>query len=247
MELYFIRHAQSINNANWNKDGFQDHPDPELTVTGQLQVRCLTEYLSNNQPRDETKSWNSYNQYGFGLTHLYSSLMVRALETAAPISEAIQLPLVAWPEIHETGGIFSRVDGEKRTGLPGKTRSELLARFPNLILPDWVGEDGWWQSRPFEEDHGSARRANAVWLELLRRHADQPGRPEHRVAFVSHGGFFMRLLTSALQIEMPPRNKERHEFWFLMNNCAITRLDVKDQVLIAYTNRADFLPAHLIT
>ena len=247
MELYFIRHAQSINNANWEKEGYRSHPDPEITAIGEVQVRYLTEFLSNNQSRVESKTWNSYNQYGFGLTHLYSSLMVRALDTAAPVAQALQLPFVAWPEIHETGGIFSRADDDYREGLPGKTRSELLARYPNLILPDWVGEDGWWQSRPFEEDHQSAHRANAVWEELLQRHGDQPGRPEHRVAFVSHGGFFMRLLLSALQVEMPPRNKELHEFWFLMNNCAITRLDVKDQVLIAYTNRSDFLPAHLIT
>ena len=60
----------------------------------------------------------------------------------------------------------------------------------------------------------------------------------------------MYLLTGGLQLEMRRIETEesKHEYWFIMNNCGITRLDVRDgQILVAYTNRTDFLPDDLIT
>jgi len=247
MELYFIRHGQSINNAGWGLDGFQDVSDPELTEIGHQQAQKLAEFLGPRQERDDSINWNSQNQFGYGITHLYSSLMVRAVSTATPVSEAIGLPLVAWPDIHESGGIFSREHGEERPGLPGRTRADFETEFPDLVLPDWLDERGWWQSQPFEDRPARKERAQQVWTELLARHGDQDGRPEHRVGFVSHGGFFMQLLTCAIQVEMRRIADWMHEYWFLMNNCAITRIDVKDQVLVCYTNRNNFLPAELIT
>ncbi len=247
MELYFIRHGQSENNAGWGLDGFQDVPDPELTEIGRQQAQYLGQFFQQNQARDEAQTWNSQNQFGFGLTHLYTSLMVRAVATALPVASATSLPLVAWPEIHESGGIFSRNEGDNKLGLPGKTRSDFESRFPTLALPAWLDEQGWWRSRPFEERPQRKLRARQVWDQILQQHGDQPDRPEHRVAIVSHGGFFMQLLTCALQIEMRRIDDSMHEYWFLMNNCGITRIDVLDQVLICYTNRNEFLPAALIT
>jgi 2,3-bisphosphoglycerate-dependent phosphoglycerate mutase len=247
MELYFIRHGQSENNANWERDNFQDVPDPELTKLGRSQAKILAQHLGSRQQRDENERWNSQNQHGFGLTHIYTSLMVRAVGTASPIAEALGLTLMAWPEIHETGGIFTRDDGDERKGLPGKTRAYFQRFYPNLVIPEWVGDQGWW-NRPFETTEERKPRAGRVWAELLTRHGDKEGRGEHRVAIVSHGGFFMYLFTTALGIEMRRIQDSLHEYWFLMNNCSITRLDVKnEQVLIAYTNRNNYLPDHLIT
>jgi len=247
MELYFLRHGQSENNANWEREGFQDVPDPELTDIGCEQAHNLATFLAEHQNRVEYPRWNDQNQFGFGITHIYTSLMVRAVRTATPVAEALGLLLVAWPEIHETGGIFSRIEPDERAGLPGKTRCYFETHFPNLILPDWLDENGWW-NRPFEDIEARIRRAQSVWSELLTRHGDRPGQPEHRVAIVSHGGFFMHLFTTALGVKMRSVEDSHHEYWFLMNNCAITRLDVKDnRVLVAYTNRNGFLPHHLIT
>lgn len=247
MELYFIRHGQSENNANLELDGAQDVPDPELTETGRAQAARLSRFLRDSQARRPDTQKNTQNQNGFGLTHIYTSLMVRAVNTAMPAAKALGLPLVAWPEIHETGGIFSREDGDEMKGLPGKTRSYFQTHYPDLILPDWVDESGWW-NRPFEASEVRQQRAGRVWADLLDYHGDRPGRDEHRVALVSHGGFFMHLFTSALGIEMPTRQSTWHEYWFLMNNCAISRLDIKNgQVLISYVNRNDFMPGDLIT
>jgi 2,3-bisphosphoglycerate-dependent phosphoglycerate mutase len=247
MELYFIRHAQSENNANLGRDDYQESSDPELTKIGRAQAQYLAKFLADNQSRDEEVAWNNQNRHGFGLTHLYTSLMVRAVDTGTTVAEVINLPLVAWPEIHEAGGIFSRIPEDEMAGLPGKSRSYFEQYFPNLVLPDGLGENGWW-NRPFEEVDARKPRADRVWRELLARHADRPGQPEHRVAFFSHGGFFMYLLTAALNVEMRRIEEFKHEYWFIMNNCGITYLDVKDgQVLVAYTNRTDFLSDDLIT
>ena len=247
MQLYFIRHAQSENNAHWGDESYQESNDPELTQIAQSQVKHLARFLGKHQKLDGDEDWNPQNRLGFGLTHLYTSLMVRAVGTAVPVAQSTGLQLVAWPEIHETGGIFSRLPEDKMAGLPGKPRSFFEKNFPSLVLPNGLDESGWW-NRPFEEQEARQPRALKVWKTLLAQHGDQPNQPEHRVAIVSHGGFYNYLLAAALGIELRRIEEHKHDHWFLMNNCGITRLDWRDgQVLLAYLNRTDFLPDHLIT
>ncbi len=248
MQLYFIRHAQSENNAHWGEESYLESHDPELTQLAHSQIENLSRFLVQNQELDGENSPNLQNRHGFGLTHIYTSLMVRAVETALPVAQAIRLPLVAWPEIHETGGIFSRDLRDEKSGLPGKPRSYFEAHFPELILPDWLGETGWWQSRPFEKFEERQYRAEKVWSDLLMSHGDKNGKPEHRVALFSHGGFFMHFLTAALGVKMRRNKANDNEYWFLKNNCAITRLDVSNNhVLVVYVNRTGFLSDNLIT
>jgi hypothetical protein len=36
--------------------------------------------------------------------------------------------------------------------------------------------------------------------------------------------------------------------WFLLNNCSISRFDIHgDEITVAYLNRTDYLPGHLVT
>lgn len=246
MELYFIRHGQSINNANWDKPDYEESPDPILTENGHEQARLLAEFLKQNQKITSEKDWNSQNRYGFGLTHIYTSLMERAAFTAAPIAQALDIPLTAWKEIHEEGGIYSRGDKSNVVGLGGRPRSFFMQNFRTITLPDDIDETGWW-NRPFEAEDERQPRADQVFAELLARHRDREGQPEHRVAFVSHGGFFMRLVCAILKL---PWRQASHGLrsWFLLNNCSISRFDVRrNEITIAYINRTDHLPDHLIT
>jgi 2,3-bisphosphoglycerate-dependent phosphoglycerate mutase len=202
--------------------------------------------LKARQNITDEKAWNIQNRYGFGLTHIYTSLMERAAFTAAPIAQALDIPLIAWKEIHEEGGIFSRGDRSNVTGLPGRPRSFFMENFQTMVLPDDLDETGWW-NRAFEAEDERQPRADQVFAELLARHRDQDGEPEHRVAFVSHGGFFMRLICAVLKL---PWRQAAHGLrsWFALNNCSISRFDVrKDEITIAYLNRTDHLPDHLIT
>ncbi len=242
LQLYFIRHGQSTNNAMWddverNTYLVQRAMDPDLTEKGKKQVRMVADFLS--QPY-QANGRDPQNRNGFGLTHLYCSLMVRAVKTGMAISEKLDLPLQAWPEIHETGGIFEIREGDEEhiyIGHSGHGRAFFQTHFPNLILPDDLPEEGWW-NRDKEPREEYLKRARNIFARLCERHHGQ----EHRVGIVTHGGIFARILTIMFQVEA-------EKYWFLMNNCGISRIDVDDDghVILAYMNRVDFLPDDLVT
>jgi 2,3-bisphosphoglycerate-dependent phosphoglycerate mutase len=247
MQLYFIRHGQSINNANWDNPGYIESPDPHLTEIGLEQAECLARYLKEKQQITNEKAWNIQNQYGFGFTHIYASLMERAIATAAPTVRALQdVPFTAWPEIHEEGGIYAREEEAQMKGLSGHPRSFFEKNFPEVKLPEGYDESGWW-NRPFETEEERQPRADQVLAELIARHGDREGQPEEHIALVSHGGFFVRLLSAMLVL---PWRQGAHGMrsWFMLNNCSISRFDIrKDEIMISYLNRTDHLPAPLIT
>jgi 2,3-bisphosphoglycerate-dependent phosphoglycerate mutase len=246
MELYFIRHGQSQNNAGWKDPAYQESPDPLLTDIGYEQIRHLADFFGKNQDIPESKGWDAQNRRGFGLTHIYTSLMQRAVGTATPVALALGLPLLTWKDIHEMGGIFSREDKSQPIGLPGMPRSFYETNFPNLTLPANLDESGWW-NRPFEANEERQPRVDSVLADLIARHGDKEGQPVQRVAVVSHGGFFMHLICAMLKL---PWRQGAHDLksWFLLNNCSISRFDfVEDEVIISYLNRTDHLPDHLIT
>ncbi len=136
MQLYYIRHAQSINNANWETEGFIENSDAPLTDIGRQQAQLTADFLAKNQLITEHVGWNSNNRHGFGITHLYTSLMERAVHTAAPIAGKLPgIPFHAWTDLHETGGIYGRAGELKDKGLPGKPRSYFEQSFPELSSP----------------------------------------------------------------------------------------------------------------
>ena len=246
MQLYFIRHGQSQNNAHWQDPGYTESPDPDLTDLGREQALCLAEYLHKNQPLSAPNHENALNRRGYGLTHLYCSLMSRAVDTAAPTARVLGIPWSAWPEIHEEGGIYSRGDKTNLSGLPGKPRSYFEKNFPELVLPASLDESGWY-NRPFETEPERQPRADQFLLDLLARHGDQEGQPEDHVAIVSHGGFFMRFLSAMLQL--PWRQAAAGmKSWFGIYNGSISRFDfTHGDLTVCYINRLDHLPDHLIT
>ena len=247
MELYFIRHGQSQNNASWGDPDYKESPDPALTEIGMDQACHVAEFLRDAQALVNPMEWNVQNRFGFGLTHIYTSLMERAVNTAAPTARALGIPFAAWEEIHESGGIFGR-DGElKLQGLPGNSRSYFEQHFPELTLPSHLNGTGWWNSRPFETEEECHLRAENFLADLLILHGDVEGQPEHRVAIFSHGGFFVHLMFVILNA---PWRQAAHGLtsWFSMNNCGISRFDFRaGEVSIGYLNRTDHLPNHLIT
>ncbi|HEY9301135.1 MAG TPA: histidine phosphatase family protein, partial [Phormidium sp.] len=153
MQLYFIRHAESINNYNKRLTGSSKgrSDDPELTATGKEQAKLLAEFFRNNYSHTSVPERDFQNARGFNFTHLYSSLMIRSVVTGTLISQALNLPLTAWVDIHECRGPYFR---DNQTDEPiateGKNRPYFTANYPEFILPDYLGEKGWW-NRPVEE------------------------------------------------------------------------------------------------
>lgn len=238
MELYFVRHGQSENNVLWTRTRSSKGrtEDPELTAVGWEQARIVAGFLSRAEmsgPGDDLQ-----NVRGFGITHLYCSPMVRAVATGSAIAQALDLPLVAWKDLHETGGIYleDEESGERR-GLPGKSRAFFRQHYPRLSLPDTLGDGGWWD-RPFEERDERPPRARRVLAELIRRHVPS----DDRVAWVSHGGFYYHFMMALL--DLPALDGVR----FQLNNTGITRIGFRDEyTAVRYMNRVDFLPRDLIT
>lgn len=242
MQLYFIRHGQSENNRLWAETGSLEarNEDPVLTPVGRRQAAALANFLRGADQGEPARdlSWDAQNIQGFDLTHLYCSLMVRAVETGQAVARALDLPLVGWPEIHETGGIHIH-DAEtgERVGRPGHGRSFFEKNHPELLLPGSVAEEGWW-NRPFEEYEVRRERAREFLEELARRHGDR----DDRVAVISHGGFYNHVMRCLLEM---PEDRSR---WFTINNAAITRIELgEERTWVHYMNRCDFLPEELIT
>ncbi len=246
MQLYFIRHGQSQNNANWRNPAYQESPDPELTEIGLVQARRTADFLAKNQALNPSAGEDRQNRGGYGLTRIYTSLMSRAANTAAPTARALGIPFSAWPEIHEEGGIFSRLDKNNKLGLPGKPRSYFASEFPELALPEHFDDSGWW-NRPFEEEDERQARADKFLADLLARHGNRENQPEERVAIFSHGGFFMRLMCAMLKLPWRQGSNDLKS-WFLLHNCSISRFNFTDgEIVICYLNRTDHLDDHLIT
>ena len=242
MHLYYIRHGQSGNNHLWERTGSSDgrSEDPELTPVGQQQAALVADFLQQRDPAVVAdKPLDLHNAAGFGITHVYCSLMVRAVATGTAIAAALELPLVGLRDAHETGGIYlTDPDTGAYIGQPGKTRSYFAAHYPDLVLPDDVDDRGWW-NRPFEEREERQERANRLVATLLARHRDT----EDRVVLVGHGGFYNHILAAIMRLP-----EERH-FWFSLNNVGITRIDFipEERIFLTYMNRLDFLSRSLIT
>lgn len=240
MQFYFIRHGQSENNALWNQtsSSIGRSEDAELTEVGARQARVLAQFLHDAGSGVITKDWDGQNIAGFGITHLCTSLMVRAVATSMIIADTLGLRPVAWEDLHESGGInLEDPQTGERIGQPGKNRAYFEVHYPHLVLPATLGEEGWW-NRPFEEREQRPIRAQRVLRELLERH----GSAEDRVAVVSHGGFYNYLLAAILK--MP----DHEGCWFALNNAAITRIDFHvEGVEVIYMNRLDFMPRELVT
>ena len=241
LQLYFIRHGQSTNNIilDEKKEGYllARRTDPELTPIGVAQAELLADALA--QPYN-TNGNDPQNRAGFGLTHLYCSMMIRAVKTGVAIAEKTHLPLVAWPELHETGGLFdTEMVGDEPVfmGQSGPGRSYFATHFPRLVLPEDLPESGWY-NREKEPRESYAIRAQAIFDRIMAEH----GGTDHRVGLVMHGGIFARIISAIF-------NLQAENYWLLMNNCAVSRVDVRPdgKITLVYLNKVDHLPDHLIT
>jgi 2,3-bisphosphoglycerate-dependent phosphoglycerate mutase len=122
-------------------------------------------------------------------------------------------------------------------GYPGPNRQFFQANFPQLVLPDELGDHGWW-NRPWENQVQRRERASRVVKELLARHASH----NDRVVLISHGGFYVHLLAALFGFP------DEGGWWFLMNNTAISRIDfLSQEIQLVYHNRVIHLPNNLIT
>jgi 2,3-bisphosphoglycerate-dependent phosphoglycerate mutase len=241
MQLYLVRHGQSENNLLWDQTASSKgrSDDPELTATGRTQAERLARFLTERPLNGDSGARSTQNRNGFGITHIYSSLMVRAVATGSAVARAAGLPLQAWEDFHEGGGIY--LDDEasgQPLGQPGKDRAYFAAHYPELVLPDGKYEDGWYD-RPYETVDQRRARARRVLCELSARQA-----AGDRIVAITHGEFYNYLLAEVFDLPNPPESR----YWFALNNAGLTRIDFENNSIVPmYMNRVDFLPTELLT
>lgn len=184
MRFVLIRHAESENNRLFAETGTLTgrHPDPGLTDLGRDQARRLAEAVTAG-----VLPWR--------VTTLRSSLMTRALQTAAPLADALDLPVVGDLDIFEAGGPFTLDDAETRVPHPGADRAQLQSLTPRVVLPPEAGPDGWWHG-PYEAATETvAARARRVFDGLRATH-----QATDVVALVAHAIFLQHLIRVMLEI-----------------------------------------------
>ncbi|RKN70146.1 histidine phosphatase family protein [Paenibacillus ginsengarvi] len=164
MELFIIRHGQSVGNTVK-----EDMPDCVLTELGHSQAETVAKCME-----------------GAGLTHIVSSPLIRAIETARPLARQTGLPIRVWIDAYEV-----RSKGPCR----GQTRNALESLHDSVLLEDEVEEDGWFYAGDETPEMGHIRALRV--LGRLRR--EFPG--DERVALFAHGGFNTCLLRAIIGLD----------------------------------------------
>lgn len=180
VRFVLIRHGQSGNNALYEATGDEvagRDPDTALTELGHEQAQRLARAVAHG-----VLPWRP--------TALYSSLMTRAIQTAAPLAEVLDLPIYGHPELFECGGPYE-IHPQTRTRLvhPGSPRAALAALTERVQLPEAAQEWGWWAGPHEDTDGLRAARAARVIAGLRATHAD-----DEVVTLVTHGWFTQFLL-----------------------------------------------------
>ena len=148
----------------------QRQADPAITALGRRQLARLAAYLPGGWDLRLEEEAHALGLDGrrrrrlmaapLGIERLYCSLMQRALQSAAPLAEALAVPAAARADIHEIGGIYDGRDGAPAR-LPGLTRAAVAAEYPDIELPAALGEDGWWR-REMESFAAAGGKGGAI-------------------------------------------------------------------------------------
>lgn len=248
MEITFIRHAQSENNARVPHGAsltVPSHPlrepDPSITELGRRQIERLAAFLPHWWDLRADPEQHRLIAAPLGIQRLYGSLMRRALQSAAPLAEALAVPAAARADLHEIGGIYDGRAGAT-AAQPGMTRGEVAAEYPKIDSPAELGEGGWWR-REMESFAEAAERAArfANWL-----HEQARAEPEARIGIITHGGWLDLLLRDLLG--QPIREREGG-IRFSHYNTGMTRVDIlrSGRVVLRFQNRVPHLTADLLS
>jgi broad specificity phosphatase PhoE len=122
-------------------------------------------------------------------------------------------------------------------GFRGIGRAEAEASFGECVLPEELGDEGWWPGH-MEDDTSLWKRAGQA-AEALRSLA---GSADNKVAVIAHGTFTSRLISRLLECGPAPYSR------FAMMNCSVTTLEVTDtKVRLLGANDVSHLPVSLRT
>lgn len=230
MRLLLIRHGQSSNNHLEDQPDYlqQRQPNPPLTELGHLQAARLAQWARTDEL--------------FGrITHLSTSLMTRAVQTASPLAQALRLDVHGLTEAYECGGLNSGPE-QGFAAVAGRDHAALSVECPPLMWPEALQGQPWdGGCEPWAAEGFTARAARVVAeLQKLAQEAEV-------IALVTHHDFAQYLLANLLGL--PALNGV--SLTFRLNNTSTTYLEVDgtggvNRQMLQWCNRVDhLLPAHI--
>ena len=147
--IWLVRHAESTHPHVFNGA----ETDVELSDTGYRQAEALATWLRKRQP-----------------TAVVSSGMKRAIDTAAPVARACQMPHTLEPDLHE-----------RRIGILAGTEFTFDAGPWPETVRQWTAGNTSYTTAGAESFDEIAERCLAAWQRVVAAH------PGGRVAVVAHG------------------------------------------------------------
>lgn len=186
-KLFLIRHGQSAGNAEGR---FGGHGSTPLSELGQSQAEATAEALA-----------------GEGVSAIFSSDLLRAVQTAEVLSRKLDIPVLT-----------SKAFRERHVGvLEGLTFDESKARHPkdyyalvNRSVHHVITEGESYK-------HLLRRATNELW-EILRNHQG------HRIAIFSHTGAICFL---TLHLMGAIHRSTKRTPWIVTSNCGINRFEIR--------------------
>jgi probable phosphoglycerate mutase len=213
-EVYLIRHADALPGVEEVLPG--DYDDQALTTKGRSQAEALAERLR-----------------AVPLAAVYSSPILRAIQTAEPTARTHDLQVRIEPELREVHlgpiGPDPGVDSS-----PAVVSEALQAQLREIAVIALTSGD--WSSIPGSEPSAALRaRVTAIVDELAARH------PGQRIAVVSHGGAINAYFAAMLGIA--------RDYFFPAANTSVSVLRVKGErkLLLALNDIGHLLQAGLFT
>ena len=172
MELYVVRHGQSVNNAGGSER------DPRLSDLGHTQARLAGEYLPDGRLETDGPPRN--------IDLAVCSPLRRAIQTAKGIAETHRCPIIVHPTLHEVMGPE-----------PGLADANAIRKaHPDVVLHDSMPEDQWW---PHHEEEDAERYVRALAASRWLR--GEYGESGKLIAVITHGTFGTYLLNALLDIK----------------------------------------------
>lgn len=164
MEIYIVRHGESIANTLVHKD----IPDSALTTKGEEQADKLNEILKTKE-----------------ITKIYSSPLIRALQTAQPLARSVNLKINVRKELSE------HREGSNYIGLKKK---ELLNKFPEAVFDFKFNKDGW-RYKGKNTPRSSMRDSKKILNEIFKLG------PQENIVLFAHGTLNFYLIKSLIKAE----------------------------------------------
>ena len=206
-KLYLVRHGQSAGNAEGR---FGGHGPTPLSELGRRQAEITGRQLAKE-----------------GVTAIYSSDLLRAVQTAEPLSKLVDIPVVQTAAFRERNvGVLEGLTFDESKASHPRDYYALVNRNVHHVITN--GES---------YRHLLRRTTGALW-EILRDHTGE------RIAIFSHTG---AICFMTLHLMGAIRRDTKQTPWIVTSNCGINRFEIRGRNNIRVMALNDTRHLHDIT